>query len=148
MAHTSGNILLHFIFSTSGRRPLIKPDFRADLFAYLGGILRELQGQRWSSTARPITFMRWFAFGPPSWRRKSRESWKRTRRNGSVRNRTQSLPGKPDTDYSASANQTSRQWQDYVAGQEEHHQKQTFQEEFATFLKKNNAAYDEKYIGD
>ena len=35
LSHTSGNILLHFIFSTLGRRPLIKPDFRADLFAYL-----------------------------------------------------------------------------------------------------------------
>jgi len=30
MSHTSGNILLHFIFifSTQGRRPMIKPDFR------------------------------------------------------------------------------------------------------------------------
>jgi putative transposase len=44
MSHTSGNILLHFIFSTHGRRPLIKPQFRADLFAYLGGIIREMEG--------------------------------------------------------------------------------------------------------
>jgi putative transposase len=32
------------IFSAQGRRPLIKPDFRADLFAYLGGIIREMHG--------------------------------------------------------------------------------------------------------
>jgi len=44
MSHTSGNILLHMIFSTHGRRPLIKSDFRADLFAYLGGIIRETGG--------------------------------------------------------------------------------------------------------
>ena len=44
MSHTSGNILLHLIFSTHGRRPLIKSDFRADLFAYLGGIIREMDG--------------------------------------------------------------------------------------------------------
>jgi REP element-mobilizing transposase RayT len=44
MPHTSGNILLHFIFSTQGRRPLIKPEFRDDLFAYLGGIIREMNG--------------------------------------------------------------------------------------------------------
>ena len=44
MSHTCGNILLHFIFSTHGRRPTIKPDFRADLFAYLGGIIREMSG--------------------------------------------------------------------------------------------------------
>ena len=43
MSHTSGSILLHFIFifSTQGRRPMIKPDFRGDLFAYLGGIVCE-----------------------------------------------------------------------------------------------------------
>ena len=44
MSHTYGNLLLHFIFSTHERRPLIKPDFRADLFAYLGGIVREMHG--------------------------------------------------------------------------------------------------------
>ena len=35
MSHTLGNILLHVIFSTHERRPLIKPEYRADLFAYL-----------------------------------------------------------------------------------------------------------------
>src|SRR4029077_14354144 len=44
MSHTSGNILLHFIFSTDGRRPSIKPAFRDDLFAYLGGTVREMNG--------------------------------------------------------------------------------------------------------
>jgi hypothetical protein len=44
VSHTSGNILLHLIFSTSQRRPLIKPEFRDDLFAYLGGIIREMNG--------------------------------------------------------------------------------------------------------
>src|SRR5215470_5361705 len=44
MPHTCGNILLHFIFSTHGRRRLIKPEFRFDLFAYLGGIVREMNG--------------------------------------------------------------------------------------------------------
>lgn len=34
----------------------------------------------------------------------------------------------------------------YIAKQEEHHQKLTFQEEYLAFLKKNNIAYDERYI--
>lgn len=37
MSHTCASVLLHLIFSTHERRPLIKPDFRDDLFAYLGG---------------------------------------------------------------------------------------------------------------
>ena len=44
LPQTSANILLHMIFSTQGRRPLIKPEFRNDLFAYLGGIIREMRG--------------------------------------------------------------------------------------------------------
>ena len=36
----------------------------------------------------------------------------------------------------------------YIADQEEHHRQHTFQEEFAAFLKKNNVAYDERYIWD
>ncbi len=44
MSHTSDNILLHLIFSTHQRRPLIKPEFCAELFAYLGGIIRQLNG--------------------------------------------------------------------------------------------------------
>jgi hypothetical protein len=34
----------------------------------------------------------------------------------------------------------------YIAKQEEHHKKHSFQEEFLTFLKKNDVAYDERYI--
>jgi hypothetical protein len=36
----------------------------------------------------------------------------------------------------------------YIAHQEEHHKKHSFQEEFVAFLKKNNVAYDERYIWD
>ena len=42
MSHTAGNLVLHLIFSTRGRQPLIKPEIRTDLFAYLGGIICEM----------------------------------------------------------------------------------------------------------
>jgi REP element-mobilizing transposase RayT len=44
LAHTAGNLVVHLIFSTKGRQPLITPEIRADLFAYLGGIIREMHG--------------------------------------------------------------------------------------------------------
>jgi putative transposase len=43
VAQTCGNIVVHLIFSTKLRQPLIAPDIRSDLFAYLGGIVRELR---------------------------------------------------------------------------------------------------------
>jgi REP-associated tyrosine transposase len=37
---------------------------------------------------------------------------------------------------------------EYIAGQEHHHKKHSLQEELVAFLKKNNVAYDERYIWD
>ena len=42
MAHTYTSLLIHVIFSTSGRAPLLTDAMRLDLHAYLGGILREM----------------------------------------------------------------------------------------------------------
>ncbi|MFZ0817194.1 MAG: IS200/IS605 family transposase [Candidatus Sulfotelmatobacter sp.] len=44
MAQTCGNVVVHLIFSTKLRKPLITPEIRSDLFAYLGGIARKLHG--------------------------------------------------------------------------------------------------------
>jgi putative transposase len=44
LAHTAGNLVIHLIFSTKGRQALITPEIRTDLFAYLGGIIREMHG--------------------------------------------------------------------------------------------------------
>ncbi len=58
MSNTSGNIRLHFNFSTKDRRPLIRSEFRDNLVAYLGGIIREMSGTALIiSTAPQITFI-------------------------------------------------------------------------------------------
>ena len=36
----------------------------------------------------------------------------------------------------------------YIATQEDHHKKRTFQQEYVAFLKKNKVPYDERYIWD
>ena len=42
MPQTCGNVVVHLIFSTKQRAPLITPEIRSDLFAHLGGIVREM----------------------------------------------------------------------------------------------------------
>jgi putative transposase len=37
---------------------------------------------------------------------------------------------------------------EYVRGQEEHHRKTTFQEEFVEFLKRHGIEFDERYLWD
>ncbi|MEX1027052.1 MAG: transposase, partial [Candidatus Paceibacterota bacterium] len=38
---TFTNLRVHFIWSTKDREPRIREEFQADLYAYIGGILRE-----------------------------------------------------------------------------------------------------------
>ena len=148
MSHTSGNILLHLIFSTQGRRPLIKQNFRADLFAYLGGIIREMHGTALIINGscdhvhilvrvRPVhsaaDMARVVKTNSSRWFREKHDphfAWQRGYGVFSVSESSVAAVTK------------------YIAAQEEHHRKHSFQEEFVAFLKKNNVAYDERYIWD
>jgi putative transposase len=148
MPHTSGNILLHFIFSTAGRRPLISADFRDDLFAYSGGIVREMSGTaiivngvadhiHMLVRIRPVhsaaEVARVVKTNSSRW---VREKW--ARGFG-----WQSGYGVFSVSESAVAAVTK-----YIAEQEKHHRRQSFQEEFVMFLKKNRIEYDERHIWD
>ena len=43
MPSTLTSLNVHAVFSTKERRPLIKREFKEDLFSYLGGIARDLK---------------------------------------------------------------------------------------------------------
>jgi putative transposase len=148
LSHTSGNILLHFIFSTLGRQRLIRSEFRNDLFAYLGGIVREMDGTaliingtgdhvHMLLRVRPVhssaEIARVVKTNSSRW---VREKW--------------SSEFAWQTGYAVfSVSESSvAAVTKYIAGQEEHHKKHSFQEEFVAFLKKNHVEYDEKYIWD
>jgi len=45
MGHTFANILLHVVFSTKDRRPLIKPDIQPRLYEYMAGVARNEFGK-------------------------------------------------------------------------------------------------------
>ena len=44
MASTLTNLLFHLVFSTKHREPIITPDLRDQLYAYIGGIIRSEGG--------------------------------------------------------------------------------------------------------
>jgi putative transposase len=45
MSRTFTNLLTHVVFSTKDREPMIVPGLKTELFAYLGGLTRELKGK-------------------------------------------------------------------------------------------------------
>jgi REP element-mobilizing transposase RayT len=148
MSHTSGNILLHFIFSTQGRRPLIKPEFRGDLFAYLGGIVREMNGAALIINGANDHVHLLIRVRPAH---SAAEIARVVKANSSRWVREKHLAefawqtgyGVFSVSESSMADVTK-----YISGQEEHHKKRSFQEEFVAFLKKNHVEYDPRYIWD
>ena len=146
MSHTAGNLLLHLIFSTKDRRPLITAEIRTDLFAYLGGIIREMHGTalivngttdhvhmliRIRPAHATAEIARVVKTNSSRW---LHEKW-------NVRFAWQTGYGAFSVSES-NAPAVSR----YIAMQEEHHKKVTFKEEYVVFLKKNKIEYDERYI--
>jgi len=148
VSHTYGNILLHFIFSTQERRPIIKPEFRDELFAYLGGIIREMKGTALIVNGaadhvhvlvrvRPVhsaaEIARVVKANSSRW---MREKW------------DQQFAWQTGYGVFSVSESNVAAVTEYIAGQEEHHRKHSFQEEYVAFLKKNNVSYDERYIFD
>jgi putative transposase len=148
VAHTAGNLVIHLIFSTKGRRPFITSQIRDDLFSYLGGIVREMHGvplmvngtvdhvhmlirirpaQAVAEVARIVktNSSRWAHH-----KFKTYFAWQTGYASFSVSESNVAAVSK------------------YIANQEEHHRKHTFQDEFVAFLEKNGIVYDERFIWD
>ena len=148
MAHTFTNLQTHIIFSTKDRLPLIKPELKPDLLAYMGGIVRELQGKAVTinGTADHVHLLLWM---PPTLA--ISETLRVLKTNTSRWINQQHGMGRSfawQTGYGAFtvSHSNTPAIVKYIHAQEEHHRRVTFQEEFIAFLKKNVIQYDERYI--
>jgi putative transposase len=148
MAHTFTNLLMHIIFSTKDRMPLIDSELRAELHAYLGGMVREVKGKAYSingtadhvhllvSLPPTIALSEAMKFIKANSSRWASEKCKQRKSFG-----WQTGYGA----FSVSKSNVSSVIR-YIESQEEHHRKISFQEEFVVFLKKHGIEYDERYI--
>jgi putative transposase len=148
VAQTCGNVVVHLIFSTKLRKPLIAPYIRSDLFAYLGGIVRELHATALIINGtcdhvhmliriRPANSIaeiaRIIKTNSSAWiRKKGHKEFAWQAGYGVFSVSESNVPAVTK----------------YIAAQVEHHRKRSFQEEFVAFLKKNKVAYDKRYIWD
>ncbi len=135
-------------FSAKQRLPLIRTNLRSDLFAYLGGIVRELRDTAiivngTTDHVHMLVRMR------PS--QSAADLVRLVKANSS---RWATAKGNADfawqTGYGAFSVSESKvaEVTRYIARQEEHHRRCSFQEEFLLFLKRNHVAFDEKYLWD
>ena len=148
MAQSLTKIIVHAVFCTKNREPLLTTAVRNDLFAYIVGILNSLDcitlainGTEdhvhglivMSKTISLSKMMEEMKGGSSRWLNshvatKGRFAW-------------QAGYGA----FSVSESQIPRVI-NYIEGQEEHHRKTTFQDELLVLLKKHQIEFDERYL--
>jgi putative transposase len=150
MPHTYSYLAFHIVFSTKERKESIRPQIASHLHAYIGGIVREEGGV-------PVIIngmadhLHLLVILPASI---SVANLMRVVKTNSSRWAHEKWPEHAGFAWQAGygAFSVSRSVMDkvetYIAQQEEHHRKMTFQEEFVVLLKQHNIEYDERYIWD
>ncbi|MEI6562242.1 MAG: IS200/IS605 family transposase [Verrucomicrobiota bacterium] len=143
-------LLVHLVFSTKDRLPLIGPSVRAELHGYLAEVARNMECECFrvggmadhvhlaiglSRTVAVANLVKDLKTSSSKWMKgRSPElyafAWQRGYGAFSV------APGDQQT------------LLDYINNQEEHHRTRSFQEEFRAFLNKYNIEYDERYVWD
>ncbi|HSW45161.1 MAG TPA: IS200/IS605 family transposase [Phycisphaerae bacterium] len=148
MPHSYTNLLYHFVFSTKGRRALLTPNTRAELCPYLAGAVRGEGGDAVSvqGTADHVHILA------------------RLRQDKALADVLRNIKANSSKWlHQRFADQQSFAWQQgygaftvsesqsgkvrrYIEGQEDHHRKTTFQDEFTALLKAHGIAFDPRFI--
>jgi REP element-mobilizing transposase RayT len=148
MAHTYTHFLNHLIFSTKDHRPLLDTVFRDRLFPYMCGIFRKL-GASVSAINGTADHVHILVSLPPD---KSVSDIMRLVKTNSSRWVHETLPEYKTFSWQIgyggfSVSESGREDVcKYIASQEQHHKRMTFEEEFLLFLKKHGVKYDPKYL--
>jgi putative transposase len=151
MPQSLAKILVHTVFSTKDRRPFLRDrSLREELHRYLGGILARLDCQpiivsgtddhvhllcALARTCEVASMAKEVKRGSTLWvKTKNRDlgdfAWQR---GYGV--------------FSIGFSQV-KSVRDYIAGQEEHHRKVSFQDEFRQLLRRYEIEFDERYVWD
>ena len=149
MPQSLSKILVHLIFSTKPREPLIGLETRPRLHAYIVGILDNLKcpSLQTGGVADHVHVL--FTLGrtiSPAQVveevKKSSSKWMKA--DGGVPGFSWQAGYGAFSIGESQADDVTR----YIQNQEEHHRKVTFQDEFRKFLERYQVAYDERYVWD
>lgn len=146
MSHTYTNLITHNVFSTNEREKSITDEIKPELHAYLGGLVKELNG-------KPIKIngmedhVHVLATLPPTistsdamrFIKANSSKWVSKKFNRSF----EWQKGYGAFSVSRSGMETVVK---YIENQVEHHEKRSFRAEFLSLLKKYEVDFDEQYL--
>jgi putative transposase len=149
MPGTFSQILLHAVFSTKHREPLITADLAPRLYDYMGGILRAERGLLYSIGGvedHVHLYFRWNTGAVSDLMRtlKARSSsW--VHDTFPTRERFAWQEGYSVFSVSKSQEQAVK---DYIAGQRDHHSAADFKSELLRLLRAHGVEFDERHVFD
>ena len=150
MPQSLASILVHIVFSTKHREPILADEIRDELHAYIGGILTNLKGKllRAGSVADHIHLL---VASPRTCSiselvqdlKTSTSKWLKHKDLRYTNFHWQGGYGA----FSISPSHRAA-LEKYIDNQAEHHRKHSFEDEFRRLLKKYGIDYDERYVWD
>jgi len=149
MPQSFASLHCHIVFSTKHRRPQIAPDLQPRLFEYIGGILRNHSSRLIAAGGMPdhvhllASLGRTLAVADAVRVVKSNSS-------GWLHDELALPDFQWQSGYGAFAVSYSQldQVKSYLASQEQHHRRVTFQDEFLELLRRHALEWDERYVWD
>ena len=149
MPQSFASLHCHIVFSTKHRQPLIKPEIQPRLFEYIGGILRNYSSRLIAAGGMPdhvhllVSPARTLAVSDAVRLVKSNSS-------GWIHGEFDLADFHWQDGYGAFAVSYSNvdQVKSYLANQEQHPRRVSFQEEFLEFLRRHELEWDERYVWD
>lgn len=150
MSHTFTRTLVHVVFSTKDREPLIADSIRQRMHAYISGIIRESDGEAMlvNGTSDHVHIL---ILLPPH---RSIAEMVRLIKSNSSKWIHETYPEHGafawQTGYAAFSvsESNSAQVLGYIAAQEVQHRRVSFPEEYLGFLRKHGIAFDQQHIWD
>lgn len=148
MASTFTNLLYHIVYSTRYRRETVAPAWQSDLYAYIGGIIRERDGIPLEIGGMPDHIHILAKLSP----RRAIMDVLRDVKAGSSKwvNDRRLTPDRFEwqTGYGAFSVSQSQVMvvRSYIRHQEQHHRKTSFHDEFVTLLRRHEIEFDRKYV--
>jgi REP element-mobilizing transposase RayT len=151
MPQSLAKVLVHIVFSTKNRYPfLVDKDICNEMHAYLGGTCNELECPVLTvggaadhvhilcALSRNLSIAKFVGDI-----KRGSSKWIKTKGRMLTKFAWQNGYGV----FSVGQSEVERVRQ-YIVGQEDHHRKKTFQDEYRMFLREHGVEYDERYVWD
>ena len=148
MSQSLARNVVHLVFSTKHRAPFIRAEVSDRLFAYLAGALNEMNCPAIKAGGVEDHVHLLFVLSKTL---ALSDVVKDVKKGSSVWAKEHVHPDFYwQTGYGAFSVSRSNEEQvtAYIVGQEGHHKKRTFQDEFRAFLRKHGIEWDERYVWD